>query len=586
RRGECIPSLNLVERREDGTLVFAFDAEWRDAKFRPGDFNLLLTNDDSESLVALHRRGWERRKLQVELVGYDLAADPPRVVLAPGAGFAKAESEALIDLDRMCALDRAPSDFNTPRILTTLRALAAGQGEASLIRGLLDGRVPEGWTPPFGGSAAADMVLQQISPFATLNRDQEFAWRAAFERCLTVVWGPPGTGKTYLLGWMLIGLAEAARQMGRPCRILVTAATHRAVVNVLSRAARELERAGIPSPLRLVKLRGSGNDADRDLAGLTVELLEDERLPEVLAEADGGEPVVIGSTVWSLWKQMKREGDAESPVQPWFDVVVIDEASQIKLSEALIALSSIRAGGQVILCGDDRQLAPVVQGRYPREAGTLFGSAFGHFASRFDRLTLRESRRMNRALIEYPREIYYPGLVSMCPDQRIHLGEQRDPPADPADALLRELFLAPEDAVVFCTYEGVRAAASNPFEARLAARLVRLARELLREPDTREPYSSERFVSEALAVISPHRAQNSAILAELLQAGFRREELPVVDTVERMQGNEREMIIVSYGVADREYAEAEAEFLLNPNRFNVSITRPRAKLVLLMSEEI
>ncbi|HEV2130892.1 MAG TPA: PD-(D/E)XK nuclease family protein, partial [Longimicrobiaceae bacterium] len=59
RRGECIPSLNLVERREDGTLVFASDVEWRDAKFRPGDFNLLLTNDDSESLVALHRRGWE-----------------------------------------------------------------------------------------------------------------------------------------------------------------------------------------------------------------------------------------------------------------------------------------------------------------------------------------------------------------------------------------------------------------------------------------------------------------------------------------------------------------------------------------------
>jgi superfamily I DNA and/or RNA helicase len=60
----------------------------------------------------------------------------------------------------------------------------------------------------------------------------------------------------------------------------------------------------------------------------------------------------------------------------------------------------------------------------------------------------------------------------------------------------------------------------------------------------------------------------------------------VVDTVERMQGNEREMVVVSYAVADGEYAEREAEFLLNPNRFNVSITRPRGKLVVLMSDEV
>jgi hypothetical protein len=46
------------------------------------------------------------------------------------------------------------------------------------------------------------------------------------------------------------------------------------------------------------------------------------------------------------------------------------------------------------------------------------------------------------------------------------------------------------------------------------------------------------------------------------------------------------MIVVSYAVADREYAEREAGFLLDPNRFNVSITRPRARLVVMLSEEI
>jgi hypothetical protein len=123
-------------------------------------------------------------------------------------------------------------------------------------------------------------------------------------------------------------------------------------------------------------------------------------------------------------------------------------------------------------------------------------------------------------------------------------------------------------------------------EASLVGRIARLARVAMLDPATGERYTAEAFRSHGLAVISPHRAQNSAILGELVAGGWPRDELPVVDTVERMQGNERELILVSYAVADREYAEREAEFLLNPNRFNVSITRPRSKLIVFMSEDV
>lgn len=600
KRFECIRGMELVERRKDGTLLFEFDPECRDAKFKPGDFTLVLTNEDSETLLESGRRPWLRRQLSMELVEYDLKVSPPRVVLAPGdaRGFEKAQADRVLFTDRRCTLDRAPSDFNTRRVLASLRALAAGEGEAEAVLALLEGRVPEGWSPPpLDPDAAARGVLEPASRTygrPVLNPDQEHAWRAVFERAVSLVWGPPGTGKTYLLAWILVGLAAAARRAGRPWRVLVSAATHRAIVNVLSRVSRELEATGVPAPLRAVKLRGSGSEADAELEGSAVEIVADTRLPALLRETEqGGEPLVVGSTVWSLWKQMKAArsgGDGEegsdAPVRPWFDVVVIDEASQMKVSEALIALSSLRAGGQVILCGDDKQLAPVIRGRYGAEDDTLFGSVFTRFAEFHPKLTLRESRRMNRALVEYPRELFYPGLVSMCPEERVRLAPVVDDLADPTDALLRDVFLHPDDAVVFCTYSGYRAGARNPFEARLVARLARLARAGLLDRDTGERFTPERFVSHALAVLSPHRAQNSAIYAELLEAGFAPEELPVVDTVERMQGNEREMVIVSYAVADGEYAEREAEFLLNPNRFNVSITRPRGKLVVFLSEEV
>ena len=599
RRFECISGLHRVEVLPNGHAVFEFDQACREAKFRPGEFALLLTNDDGRTLGETDTRPWLRRKLMVELIEYDLAASPPRVTLASDHRWetlekARLDGRPLLDLDRVCVLDRASVDFNTKRVVATLRALADGAGESDFVLGMLGGFVPDGWLKPLDADGAWEDAIRPAGR-TVLNAEQAAAWRAAFDQAVSVVWGPPGTGKTYLLAWMLIGLAAAAKRARRPMRILVSAATHRAIVNVLVRIARELRDAGIPAPLRAVKLAGRGSEADADLRGLDVEVIQDDRLPEALAASDHvGEPIVVGGTVWSLWKQMRAmngAGDEEesasaaTPVRPLFDVVVLDEASQMKVPDALVALSSIRRGGRAILAGDDRQLPPILHGSYPRD-DTLFGSAFAHFAERFGRFQLRESRRMNRALVRWPRRLFYPGFVSTEPRRKLMLAPDAADLSDPVDALLWDAFLRPDDAVVFCTYDGCRATARNPLEASLVARVARLARAALLDPATGERYTPEAFRTHGLAVISPHRAQNSAILGELVAGGWPREELPVVDTVERMQGNERELILVSYAVADREYAEREAEFLLNPNRFNVSITRPRSKLVVFMSEDV
>jgi hypothetical protein len=591
RRFEAITGVEPVERRTEREWVFEFDPACREAKFRPGEFALVLTADNGQMLLETDAKPWLRRKLMVELVSYDLAHERPRVVLASDYGFARLEAEGVLRFDRTCVLDRAEADFNTRRVVATLRRLAEGHGEARFVRGLLDGEVSPGWLlKPLDADVAWEATVARAGR-EVLNAEQAAAWRAAFERAVTVIWGPPGTGKTYLLAWTLIGLAAAARARGRSLRVLVSAATHRAIANVVVRIARELRGAGIEPPLRLVKLVGRGSEADREAEDAGVELVDDARLETVLAEGDAtGLPVVVGSTVWSLWKRMKaasadaEEGAEEIPISPLFDVVVIDEAGQVKVPDALIALSSIRPGGRVLMCGDDRQLAPIVRGRYDAE-NTLLGSVFAHFAARFGRLALRESRRMNRALVNYPRHTFYPGLVSMVPDRRIAISRDAVEGGDALDGLLRETFLRPEDSVVLCTYSGYTATARNPFEAHVAARVATLARAELRDA-AGEAYTAGAFREQALAILSPHRAQNSAILHELTALGWAYGELPVVDTVERMQGNEREMVIVSYAVADREYAEREAEFLLDPNRFNVSITRPRSKLIVLLSEEV
>jgi len=54
---------------------------------------------------------------------------------------------------------------------------------------------------------------------------------------------------------------------------------------------------------------------------------------------------------------------------------------------------------------------------------------------------------------------------------------------------------------------------------------------------------------------------------------------PLVDTVDKMQGQEADAVIVSYGVSDPEFAMEEAEFIYGLNRLNVAITRARSKCV-------
>ena len=78
RRFEAISGLNKVAILENGHAVFEFDEACREAKFRPGDFALVLTNDDGHSLAETDAKRWLRRKLMVELIDYDLAASPPR----------------------------------------------------------------------------------------------------------------------------------------------------------------------------------------------------------------------------------------------------------------------------------------------------------------------------------------------------------------------------------------------------------------------------------------------------------------------------------------------------------------------------
>lgn len=601
----CIRGLHYIPDADegDGTLWFTFDPASSDAKFSEGDFNLVLTQENQPGTLLGEVDGrlfdpsrWRHRPFKATLEELDLISDPPRVRLRPDDLAKMLEN---IDLNETCVLDQLYVDYNSPKVLAVLERLRTEPALARHINELVASGTIQGWQPQIADVGEVEQILRdQVAQSGNnadtfLNRAQWGTFRGVFQEPLTLIWGPPGTGKTYILAHILLGYAMAAQYYDRPLRILVTAFTHHAIGNVLRKASELAELYGLgPEQIAFAKAQGGHPHSADDLLADQIERIYDGRMADYFNQDT--QCLIVGSTVWGVHKAMNNAGRV---VQPWFDVILVDEASQMKLPDALIAMSSGRPEANVILAGDDRQLPPIIHGTYPEEHEHMLTSVFAFMRYRMEQraeeepdveqrmlFQLEENFRMNEPLTAYPREVLYNGrFFSQQPDIRI----STDPEPLAEDAI--DFMLHPDRPVVLCWYTSpVSFTARNPLEAELVAGLTNRLSEILIDTETGQVYDDNGFAAEGIAVLSPHRAQNSTIRQALAALGFDgvQRPRPLVDTVDKLQGQERDVVLVSYGVADEEYAEAEADFLLSSNRFNVATTRPKHKLIVFCSDGV
>jgi AAA domain len=101
------------------------------------------------------------------------------------------------------------------------------------------------------------------------------------------------------------------------------------------------------------------------------------------------------------------------------------------------------------------------------------------------------------------------------------------------------------------------------------------------------PPSSPEFQASCL-VIAPHHVQIAALKSKLA-AGNGGQAFPhcdklVIDTVERMQGQQADVVLIAYGHVDPQ--PGEASFLFSQPRLNVAVTRARFKCVVLVSDAV
>ena len=379
--------------------------------------------------------------------------------------------------------------------------------------------------------------------------------------------GPPGTGKT----------SHALKYIIKEClgggAILLLSYTNRAVDEICGM----LEEAGIDY-MRL----GSETSCDPRYSAHLMDHCFDNRprLDEIR------ERIIQTSVIVSTTSTMQSRPFLFQLKH--FSLCIVDEASQI-LEPNVIGLLASPQIDKFILVGDHKQLPAVVQQpddvpelsscrqslferllRVEREAGRTAFTAI-----------LQRQGRMHPDIAAFPNEMFYAEeqlLPVPLPHQEEPQLDYQQPSADALDDLLKQqrvIFLASDTISSGITSPSDKV---NPSEAKMVAGLLcRLYRQ----------YGADRFDSaHSVGVIVPYRNQIAMIRREIEVLGIPALMDISIDTVERYQGSQRDVIIYSFTIQhpyQLDFLTAncfESEGKVIDRKLNVAMTRARKQLLM------
>jgi superfamily I DNA and/or RNA helicase len=291
-----------------------------------------------------------------------------------------------------------------------------------------------------------------------------------------------------------------------------------------------------------------------------------------------------------------------SCVGPVFDVVIVDESSQVQVTTAISPLATLKEDARLIIAGDHLQMPPIMALESPKGAEYLVGSIQKYllerpFGSQITPCPLEENYRSAEDIVAYARNIGYRSTLQAAnASTALHLlaamptpasGFSRSMPWSP----LWPHILAPENKVLTLLHDDDLSSQSNSFEAKIVAALTWCLRHTAsaeldgRGPVTHAVPQPDQFWGRCIGIVTPHRAQRALVIREL-RSIFPSDPPDLidsaVDTVEKFQGGQRHTIIVTFGVGDADVITGEEAFLMQLERTNVAISRAMAKCLVVM----
>ena len=343
--------------------------------------------------------------------------------------------------------------------------------------------------------------------------------------------GPPGTGKTYVTARAILSLVAKGYRVG------VASNSHEAIRNVLLGCLQAFEDKDLQITLEdvnLVHKVGSGDDGYLDGTVGIIRARSNEDAS--LATAD-----VVGGTAWYFARDQNVQA---------FDWIFVDEAGQVGLAN-MVAMG--RSARNIVLVGDPRQLPQVIQGAHPEPANLscLDWILGNHATIPADRgIFLPVSRRMHPDVCQFISEQVYEGRLTSHPDTALQGVTGIDYPESGA-------------FWVSVSHEGNAQIAQEEVDA-----IKKTVADLLGGTWTEKDGSTRAMCEADIIVVAPYNAQVNALL-DALPSGIR------VGTVDKFQGQEAPVCLISMTASSADETARGLEFLLSLNRINVAISRAK-----------
>lgn len=353
------------------------------------------------------------------------------------------------------------------------------------------------------------------------------------------VQGPPGTGKTYGSALAIAQLIEDGHRVG------IMTNNHKAGMNLLRAVTAVMDKWG--QKFKAIKTGDDKNDPlfDRDDVFYRRSAKDTYPLPDDVN-------LVVG-TQW-LFAPIEAQGQ--------YHTVFIDEAGQSGSADLLAIAESAE---NFVPVGDHRQLSKPTQGSHPGKSGeSILNFQLGNRAIVPPHLgiLLDETRRMHPELTEIVSDSMYDGRLRAHPStrhQRVHFG-----PEGSASPIHKEAGLIFDPVVTESYRQG------NPEEVERIARLVQelLTREVTERVSDTETVTRPMTLKDIL-IVAPYNMQ-----VRLLQQRLGPEAR--VGTIDKFQGQEAPVAIISMTDSDAEGTTRTKRFLFSQERMNVAISRAKA----------
>jgi len=364
----------------------------------------------------------------------------------------------------------------------------------------------------------------------------------ALDRTTLCIQGPPGAGKTTNAAAAIVALAGSGARVG------VASNSHKAVENLLKEVAAESRKQG--SPLAIYKAGGDdeGDDPERRIARCDTNEVHD-----LLANG-----VVVGGVAWLF---------SRDDLDQSFDYLFIDEAGQVCLANAIAMGLSAR---NIILIGDQMQLSQPAQAVHPGKSGwsSLHYFLEGHATIPPELgVLLPITWRLHPEICRFISDTTY--------DRRLH------PDAKNAE---RSVVL-PTDAKLLTRGTGIALSEiehdGNTQSSEEEADRIKEYVDELRQGRVRDEAGERAFnVAKDLLIVAPYNAQVRLLKQRLADARIR------VASVDKFQGQQANVVILSMCASSLEETSRGPKFLLDPRRLNVALSRARCLAIVVASSKL